>query len=260
VDAEKDNHFVANITKSVEVEAVIEKVKPDYVFHLAALIDRDRSFSGLDKMMSVNVKGTAVLLEALKDVDYKQFVFVSSSEVYGNVESPFSENMVPKPVSPYSLSKLMAEHLVGTFSDLNQKPYAIARVFNFFGPGMPEQFFIPELINTLKKGETFKMTKGEQKRDFLYVEDVVTALCEMALSEKANKQLVNVCSGEGTSIASLALTAKEAMQSEAEIQMGAIDYRPNEVWEMIGDRKKLDEVTGFKPKYSLLAAMKMLMR
>ena len=95
---------------------------------------------------------------------------------------------------------------------------------------MPEEFFIPQMINSLKKGEDFLMTKGEQVRDFLYVGDVVDALILTAKNTKSYGETMNVCSGKGTELKQLASAVNTSMNTKAKIILGAIPYRNNEVW------------------------------
>ena len=112
------------------------------------------------------------------------------------------------------------------------------------------------MIQTLKKGEDFLMTKGEQVRDFLYVDDVVNAMLLSAGKEKAYGQVLNVCSGEGTQLAELALEVQTNLQTNAKIVLGAIPYRDSEVWEMIGDNKKIKDCIGFSPNVNLVEGMR----
>lgn len=215
-------------------------VKPEYIFHFGALLTRKRDFGLFEQLYDVNVSGTYNLLEALMGNNYKNFVFSSSSEVYGTKnKSPFHEEQIPLPVSPYSLSKLMAEDLIKTYSELHDKPYTILRIFNFFGEDMPESFFLNQLISTLKKDEIFEMTGGEQKRDFLYIEDVLTAMITLCNSEISKGETINICSGKGVILKILAQEIAVKLKKEHLLKIGALPYRDNEVWEMIGNNEKL---------------------
>lgn len=245
-----NSQFIVDITNFEETNTIIQKIKPDIVYHLAANISRNRDFSIYENMAAVNVQGTLNILKSLEGID-AHFIFTSSSEIYGNNESPFQENQIPKPVSPYSLSKINAEMLIQTYCTNHQKKYTNLRVFNFYGENMPEEFFIPQMINSLKKGEDFLMTKGEQVRDFLYVSDVVSALILSAQNTNSYGETMNVCSGKGTKLSTLASAVNSTMKTKAKIMLGAISYRDNEVWEMIGDNSKIKNIIGFKPAISI---------
>ncbi len=244
------NHFAVDITDFDAINKVVQEIKPDVVFHLAANISRNRDFAIYTDMAKVNVTGTLNLLQALQNLD-AHFIFTSSSEIYGNNESPFHENQLPKPVSPYSLSKVNAEMLIQTYCLNNNKKFTNLRIFNFYGEHMPEDFFIPQMINSLKREEDFLMTKGEQTRDFLYVDDVVEALLLTAKNTNSYNETMNVCSGKGTKLSELATAVNEKMNAKAKIIVGAIPYRNNEVWEMIGDNSKIKQKLGFEPQVNL---------
>lgn len=247
---ETESQFTVDITNFEETHKVVQSINPDIVYHLAAIISRDRDFSIYENMAAVNVQGTLNVLKSLENID-AHFIFTSTSEIYGNNKSPFHENQIPKPVSPYSLTKISAEYLIQTYCNHNNKKFTNLRVFNFYGEHMPESFFIPQMINSLKKGEDFNMTKGEQIRDFLYVGDVVDGLILTVKTTSSYGETMNVCSGMGTQLKQLAEEVNKTMNTEAKIILGAIPYRDSEVWEMIGDQSKIKNITGFIPKTTI---------
>lgn len=254
---ESANQFKVDITNFDAVQKVVQHIKPDVIYHLAASISRNRDFAIYEAMAAVNVQGLFNVLNSLQDLD-THFIFTSSSEIYGNNESPFHENQVPKPVSPYSLTKTQGEYLIEVFCKNNAKNYTNLRVFNFFGEGMPEDFFIPQMIKSLKREEDFLMTKGEQVRDFLYVKDVVNALILTAENTNSYNETLNVCSGKGTMLSELASSVNESLDTKAKVVPGALPYRANEVWEMIGDNSKIKNKIGFEPKYTVDEGIKIL--
>ncbi len=249
------HNFEVNLTEFDKVQKAIQIIKPNIVYHLAANISRNRDFSIYENMAKINISATLNLLRALEPFD-AHFIFTSSSEIYGNNPSPLNENQIPKPVSPYSLTKVNAEFLIQTYCSNHNKKFTNLRIFNFYGEGMSEDFFISQMINSLKRGEDFLMTKGEQTRDFLYVSDVVQALLLTAKSTQSYQQTMNVCSGKGTKLCDLAFEVNHKLNSEAKIIIGAIPYRDNEVWEMIGDNSKIKEILGFEPQVNIQNGIK----
>ncbi len=247
--------YIVDITDAGAVQSAVAEIKPVLVYHLAAMLDRRRDFSGYEQIYRVNVQGTLNLLRALRDVDYENFIFTSTSEVYGDNSAPFTEKQVPDPASPYSLTKLFAENLIRTFGKTYGKKFTLLRLFNFFGKAMPSGFFIPQMIEALKSGKPFEMTGGEQKRDFLYLEDVIRGLI-LTGENPARNELYNLCSGHAVSLKELVLTVKEQLQSPSEIHFGALPYRENEVWNMWGDNSKIRQHLGFTPRYDLQEAIK----
>lgn len=247
---QSDSQFKVDITNFDETKRIIQQINPEIVYHLAANISRNRDFAIFEEMTSVNVLGTLNILKSLEGID-AHFIFTSSSEIYGNNKSPFHESQIPKPVSPYSLSKVNAEMLIQTYCNNHNKKFTNLRVFNFYGENMPEEFFIPQMIQSLKREEDFLMTKGEQVRDFLYVTDVVDAMILVAKNTNSYGETLNICSGKGTKLSQLAKAVNSSMHTKAKIVLGAIPYRKNEVWEMIGDNSKIKKITGFKPKTTI---------
>jgi len=136
------------------------------------------------------------------------------------------------------------------------KNYTILRLFNFFGEGMPGNFFIPQLISSLKKKSVFKMTKGKQVRDFLYIDDVVKALLLAAKKKKSVNETFNVCSGKGIMLKKLVKEFSKYIDSKCKIEYGSLPYRKNEIYEMKGNNKKIKKLLGFRPEYSLSKAIK----
>ncbi|MBU3928505.1 MAG: SDR family NAD(P)-dependent oxidoreductase [Bacteroidetes bacterium] len=231
---------VCDLTNKDEIESAIHFAQPDLIFHFAALLNRERDFSNYEQLYKVNVEGTLNLLEGLKRVHYSGLYYASSSEVYGNNNpSPFREDQNPSPASPYSLTKLMAESLISTYSQINGKPYTILRIFNFYGPQMPPTFFLSQLEESLNKNIPFEMTGGEQKRDFIYIDDLIELMLKVASESKSNQDIINMCSGQATSIKELAIKTASQHDKLHLLRIGALPYRANEIWEMVGDNRKI---------------------
>ncbi|MGB5982577.1 MAG: NAD(P)-dependent oxidoreductase [Nonlabens sp.] len=240
--------ITVDITDVNKLQKEVNTIKPNFIFHLAAKLDRDRDFNKLREISEVNFNGTVNILNALKDLDFINFIFASTSEVYGvGSKKASAETDQVIAASPYSLSKLNAENAIKTFSRIYNKNYTILRLFNFYGNNMPSGFFISDLVEKLKKNEEFDMTHGEQKRDFLPLESVVEALI-LGTREEAQNKTYNVCSGKGLKIKDIALKYKDQLDSKSVINFGAIPYRENEIWEMIGDNYKIKEDLGWEPK------------
>lgn len=252
-----NSEFNIDITNFNDVYKIVQQIKPDVIFHLAADINRSRSFENYEKIMSVNVNGTFNILKSIEKIDC-HFIFTSTSEIYGNNASPFHEDQIPQPVSPYSLSKINAENLIQTYCKNYGKNYTNLRIFNFFGEHMSEDFFINQMIKSLQKDEDFLMTKGKQIRDFLYVGDVVDALLLTAKNKSSYNQTLNICSGKGVQLKELANYVSKNINSKAKVIKGALPYRKNEVWEMVGDNTKAKQSIGFTPNFSIEEGIKIL--
>jgi UDP-glucose 4-epimerase len=257
VAGNSDNEYLLDINNSNQLQEVVEEVQPQIIYHLAAILNRERNFDRHDQTMHVNYYGTLNLLKALQNIGYSNFIFTSTSEVYGNNPAPFTENQLPDPCSPYSLSKIYAEQVIKTFSVLAEKNFTILRLFNFFGKNMPMGFFIPQLLHSLQHNIPFDMTGGEQIRDFLFVDDVISAMLLAATNHNSLNEVFNVCSGNGISLKKLALDVKNRFGNDSPINIGKLQYQLNEIWNMVGDYSKIKKSLGFKPQYTLAEAIEL---
>lgn len=227
----------------------VKIINPDIIFHLAAINDRSRSISIANTLIENNLTATINLLESLENISYEQLIYTNTSEIYGDVNTniPIKETDSFLPASPYSLTKYFAEQSIRTLSKINNKPYLIFRFFNLHGSGMSQDFFIPQLIKSLKSNSSFHMTSGEQVRDFLYIDDAIKALVACCFY-KGESDVFNVSSGTGIKIKDLAIHLKKIYNSRSLLNFGTVPYRENEVWNMIGDNNKFVKTFNFKPK------------
>ncbi len=258
VSGNHENEHIGDINNYAFLEKTIEKSDPHIIYHLAAVLNRERNFDPHDQIMKVNYSGTINLLKALQKTACENFIFSSTSEVYGSNSPPFHENQIPDPTSPYSLSKIFAEQAIKTYSNIYNRNFTILRLFNFFGRNMPEGFFIPQLIHSLKNNIPFEMTAGEQIRDYLYIDDVVSALIHAAEVEKPANDVFNVCSGTGTSLKALAINLKQRINQDSIINFGKLPYRLNEIWNMVGDNSKIRKTLGFQPRHTIEKALELI--
>ena len=248
--------YKVDIRSFNKIKKISKDLNPEIIFHLCALIDRRRNFENIDKIVDVNLKGTINLLHALIDIDYDSFILTSTSEVYGRTDPPFQENMPLNPVSPYSASKASAEIFCKTFSEIYNKPFTILRLFNLYGEGQAPNMFIPQLINTCLDKQDFKMTKGEQTREFNYVEDVITGLLLASVTPAANREVINVGNGNEIQLKRIAEIIVELFGNCINLKLGAIDYRKNDIMRMYSDNSKAKKILNWHPEYSIEEGLK----
>jgi len=155
----------------------------DSVIHLAAESHVDRSISGPMAFVKTNVIGTVVLLEAAREVwrdfEHKLFYHVSTDEVYGSLgdEGFFTEETPYDPHSPYSASKASSDHFVRAYHDTFGLPVVLSNCSNNYGPNQFPEKLIPLCVNNIKHNKPLPIYgKGENTRDWLYVEDHAAAI------------------------------------------------------------------------------------
>lgn len=181
----------------------------DCVYHLAARVSVPESILFPNDYNTVNVGGTAILMEAIRDAGTPRIILASSGAVYGDQESTIlSEKMSPHPLSPYAVSKLSAEWYVRTIGALSGVETVCLRIFNAYGPGqrIPPAHppIIPNFIRQAMQEGTFVIHgDGNQTRDYVYVDDVVNALVSAGSLQKITEPIINIASGTETSVRDL---------------------------------------------------------
>ena len=178
-----------DICDMAAVQAVLARHKPRAIMHLAAESHVDRSIDGPGEFIQTNIVGTFTLLQAARAYretlaaearDQFRFHHVSTDEVYGTLGETglFTEETAYSPNSPYSASKASSDHLVRAWGETFGLPAVVTNCSNNYGPCQFPEKLIPVLILKALKGEKLPIYgKGENVRDWLYVEDHAEALC-----------------------------------------------------------------------------------
>jgi UDP-glucuronate 4-epimerase len=175
----------------------------DVVFHHAAQPGVRRSWAGDFALYSEhNVLVTQRLLEAAKGSRISRLVYASSSSVYGNPPSfPMRETDVPRPHSPYGVTKLAAEHLCGLYAEIWGVPTVALRHFSIYGPRQRPDMGIHRLIEAVLEDRPFELYgSGSQVRDFTFVGDAVAANVAAATADVAPGTVVNIAGGSSCTV------------------------------------------------------------
>jgi UDP-glucose 4-epimerase len=195
----------------------------DCVYHLAARVSVPESILFPRDYNQVNVGGTVALMEAIHDVGIKRVILVSSGAVYGSqARQPLKESNIPHPESPYAVSKLASEYYVHTIGKLWGIDSVCLRVFNAYGPGQHiPATHAPVIPNFLRQamhnGTLVIQGDGTQTRDYVYVDDVVTAMVAAATAPKIDQLVFNIGSGKETSIRDLANLVMKVTGTKPEV-------------------------------------------
>lgn len=224
---------------------------PDYVIHLAAKKKRSSDANDFSEIIESNLIGTFNLLNASKRLNsVKKILIMGTAEEYGQNKSPFFSDMREDPISFYSFSKMTATHLAQMFYKLYDLPITILRPSIAYGPGQAQDMFIPSLISTLKSKKSFAMTSGEQKRQFIYIEDLVSAILEISEKVKPAGQIINISHQEQFSIKDVAQNIAAKLDAIDLLEIGKLPTRQKEIVEYRLDTSFLNHELGWKPKYT----------
>ncbi len=236
----------------------------DCVYHLAARVRVAESLLYPREYTDVNVGGTVSLMEAMRDVGVRRVVLASSGAVYGDQqEQPLREDASPNPRSPYAVSKLAAEYYVRTIGSLWGIETVCLRIFNAYGPGqhLPPSHppVVPNWLRQAVRGGSLVVHgDGLQTRDFIYVHDVVRAMIASATAPHVNELVINVGSGQETSMQELAQDILDVADSEAEILV-APRTEPG-ASRMCAETKLAAKLLGFKARTSLVDGLKLTLK
>ena len=183
-----------DICDSKNIKRVFDEHQPDKVMHLAAESHVDRSIDGPSEFIQTNIVGTYVMLDVARDYwnqlecekkESFRFHHISTDEVYGDLEGTddlFTENTSYAPSSPYSASKASSDHLVRAWNRTYGFPIVISNCSNNYGPyQFPEKLIPLVILNAIAGKELPIYGKGDQIRDWLYVEDHAIALVKVLL-------------------------------------------------------------------------------
>lgn len=244
----------ASLTDRSALEHIARTVKPEFVAHLGAYTHVGKSFVRVDENVTTNVGGTVNLLQALRG-DYERFVCTGTSEIYGDVPVPFTEDGAVNPVSPYSVSKYAAERFARMFHAAHDWPIVCLRPFNAYGPWQTADRVIPEIIVTALKRRPLDMTEGTQTREFNFVADLADGFVAALTSKEAEGEVINLGCGEEVSMRDLAQRILALMGDPIEANFGALPHRPTEIWRMYCDNTRAREVLGWVPAHTLDAGL-----
>jgi UDP-glucose 4-epimerase len=217
-----DVHFTrGDVSDRPKLWTLLQEV--DVVYHLAARVSVPESILYPHDYNLVNVGGTVALMEAMRDVGVRRVVLASSGAVYGDLgEQPLSEAVTPNPRSPYAVSKLAAEFYVRTIGGLWGIETVSLRIFNAYGPGQHLPASHPPVVpnflrQALRSGTLVVHGDGTQTRDYVYVDDVVSAMVAAATAPETDGLVINVGSGVETSVRDLVKLVLEVTAGTPEV-------------------------------------------
>jgi UDP-glucose 4-epimerase len=232
------------------VRRLVRECQPSRVYHLAAVGVTDPGVNPR-LAMQVNVMGTLSLMEALKETACNCFVNTGTCYEYGHNIPPMREDQMVDPINAYAASKSAAWLFCNMYHRTRGYPIVTVRPFTVYGPRQSERALVPQAIISALRGKDFEMTGGEQTRDFTYVDDVVEGYIRASLSEKAIGQTINLGTGEEHAIKDVALKVLELMGNPVKPLIGALPYRPREIWRLYSDSSKARELLGWQPQVGL---------
>lgn len=249
-------YYKGDITNFPSVKKAIQKTQPDYIIHLAAY-GAYHYQTDMDKIINVNIEGTKNLLEASKEILYKCFIHTGSSSEYGFKNTAMKEDDSCNPVSYYAVTKLAATNLCKVFSHTNNKPIVTFRLFSIYGPYEEPTRFIPTIVKSLIKNEQIKLTPGNQRRDFIYVDDVCDVFVK-AFDQgfKIKGEICNIGTGKEYTNDEVVKSLFTVTRKKTEIKKGEYPKRNWDTPHWKANTIHSQKLLGWKPKDTLDTGLK----
>ncbi len=253
VFADLNDHFaIRNIARSV---------KPDIVFHLAALSPVSLSYDRPQEVLETNFVATANLAECCmrESPSLKQFVFAGTSEEYGNQSSfPIKETAELYPNSPYAVSKVAADKYLNYMFEAYGFPITIVRPFNTYGRLRDKHFVVERIISQMIANQNGEVRLGDPEpvRDLMHMDDHVNAYLSVLDKSQAIGETFNFCTGNGVTIKDLTEKIANLLNFKGKIIWNTIPTRPLDIHTLIGNNTKARIMLNWKPNVNLEDGLK----
>ncbi len=251
IEGENANVFVCDLLEKDKLTAIIKKIQPSIVIHLAAI-----SFVGHEdsnEIYAVNVIGTKNLLDAIQTEgksNVKKIIIASSATVYGNqIETELSESLCPNPINHYGISKLAMEQVAKMY--YHSLPIIITRPFNYTAPEQNINFVIPKIAKAFnEKKEVLELGNTSVFREYNSIDFICECYYKLATSNYQS-EVVNLCSGQTYSLNEIISFCSEITNHNLEVKVNPAFVRANEIFKLSGNPEKLLKMISIGNKYSL---------
>jgi UDP-glucuronate 4-epimerase len=245
-----------DIRNSEHLSEVFTKNRIELIIHLAARAGVRPSISDPLLYQDVNVRGTIFLLEACKKYEIKDFIFASSSSVYGeNQRVPFSEEDLDiQPISPYGVTKRAGELLCYSYHHLYGINIACLRIFTAYGPRQRPEMAIHKFTRLIDQGEEIPMYgDGSSRRDYTYIDDLIEGIMA-AIHHHKGFEIYNLGESQTTSLKELIQLIEKTLGKKANVKMR--EPQPGDVSITYADISKAERMLGYCPRIKIEEGIK----
>jgi nucleoside-diphosphate-sugar epimerase len=244
------------------LRSAVRTERPHFIINCIGDTYVPSAYSAPDRFFDINVNCNLNLLRAAQDCSVGRFIYVSSTEVYGDTgERRITESQPLNPVNTYAVSKAAADRLCYTYNLENGLPVVIARIFNCYGPRETHPYVVPEIIAQFARSNTVCLGNLEAKRDFTFVDDTARALIALLTSPVTDGEVVNVGSDLAFSVEWLARTiAHEMGIPDPEIRSEQPRLRRRDIDCFRCDNAKLRKLTGWEPRVDIIDGLRRTIR
>lgn len=238
-------HKYTSLEELFERDLAIDKNSFFYEFSWYGVFNDKRNH---EEQFTINVPLIMNSIKLAKHCDSKHWIGIGSQAEYGNLDCKISETMSCKPTTMYGKSKLLCSQLAEELCIAYNIEFTWLRLFSLYGPKDNHEWFIQYIIKSLLNNQEIDMTLGEQKWDYLYIDDAVEILNHILIKNKGIG-ITNYASGVNIKLKDFVLLAKKLCNSKSIINFGKVPYREDQVMNMEADIKKLISELFWKPKF-----------
>jgi nucleoside-diphosphate-sugar epimerase len=244
--------FELDVRDSQAVGDLFREIRPTITFNLAAYgVDpAERDERAAWEINADLVRALLEVIAAIREPAWpgQDLVHVGSALEYGAIGGNLAEDSLPSPTTLYGRSKLAGTRLLGQCSGAYAVKSLTARLFTVYGPGEHAGRLLPSLLETARTGRPLRLTNGEQRRDFTYVEDVAEGLLRLGVARTAPGRVVNLATGSLVSVRRFAETAARILGIPRDLlRLGAVPTRPEEMAHDAVSVDRLRRIAGWVP-------------
>ena len=229
------------------LEKEVLEIRPQIVVHLAGATRFDPASA--DQSFDINFTATVRLLDALAQTDVRRVVLIGTADEYGNLPTPFREEMPANPLSQYAVSRNKANSHALQLFETAGLPIVILRLFTVYGYSQPKNMFLGQLIESCLRGERFEMTDGLQKRDYIHISDAVEAIYQSMRFPGIEGRVINIGGGNSIRLRDVAEKVWEICGAEKSLLQIGKRYKPiNESFDTEADIGLAKKLLEWEPK------------
>ena len=253
----KVKYLILDITKK---KLILKKIKSnyDFVVNFGGYVNHNEKL----KTYKSHYIGCKNLADIFKDSKIKLFIQIGSSVEYGNLKSPQKEDSktnVNKLKSTYGKAKLMATNYLLKLNKKHNFPCTILRLYLVYGPYQDKNRLIPHTLNECLNDNLFDCSAGKQYRDFLFVDDLMTAIFKCFYNKQAIGEILNIGTGKPHNIKKVILFIRNNIKLGNPV-FGKIALRKDEILRLYPDISKVKKILNWDPRTSFQKGIKTLIR
>lgn len=240
-----------DLLENLKLYRAVNKIKPNVIVHLATYSNY-RNQRAIRQMVNLNIQGTLNLLMASMNIDYTIFINTGSSSEYGFKNKPMNEKDLLEPTSFYAATKASATLLCQVFARELKRPIVTLRPFSVYGPYEKKDRFIPTIIKAVIENKPISLTSGKQRRDFIYIDDLIDAYIKVIKNGKSLAgQILNIGTGKQYANNDVVKTLFKAVGKTVSVKKGAF---PKRLWDTpywVANISKTNKLLKWKPQFPL---------